>query len=93
MKKCINRRCNRDLQDDYIYCPYCGKNQSADKPKTGAEQKVLAAFTYAKTASQNRTPPQAVSLANKFTWVHLRQRERQKMPSKITSIIQLTALT
>lgn len=32
MKKCINRRCNRELQDDFVYCPYCGKNQT-DKPK------------------------------------------------------------
>lgn len=33
MKKCINKRCNRELQDDFIFCPYCGKNQSSDKPK------------------------------------------------------------
>lgn len=32
MKKCTNRRCNRELQDDFVYCPYCGKNQT-DKPK------------------------------------------------------------
>ena len=34
MKKCINKRCNRELQDDFIFCPYCGKNQSSDKPKS-----------------------------------------------------------
>ena len=27
MKKCINRRCNKELPDDYSFCPYCGKNQ------------------------------------------------------------------
>lgn len=32
MKKCINRRCNRELQDNFAYCPYCGKNQSDNKP-------------------------------------------------------------
>jgi len=32
MKKCINRRCNRELQDNFVYCPYCGKNQT-DKLK------------------------------------------------------------
>lgn len=29
MKKCINKRCNRDLQDDFAYCPWCGKPQSS----------------------------------------------------------------
>lgn len=28
MKKCINRRCNKELQDDFKFCPWCGKNQS-----------------------------------------------------------------
>lgn len=32
MKKCINRRCSRQLQDDFKFCPYCGKLQQA-KPK------------------------------------------------------------
>ncbi len=27
MKKCINKRCNKLLQDDFDYCPYCGKAQ------------------------------------------------------------------
>ena len=28
MKKCINRRCNKEIQDDFPYCPWCGKSQS-----------------------------------------------------------------
>lgn len=32
MKKCINKRCHKDLSDDFVFCPYCGKNQT-DKPK------------------------------------------------------------
>lgn len=27
MKKCINRRCNKELEDNFSYCPYCGKRQ------------------------------------------------------------------
>lgn len=33
MKKCINRRCNKQLEDFHIYCPYCGKNQSSKTQK------------------------------------------------------------
>ena len=47
--------------------------------KTGAEQKVQAVFIYAKTTSQNHMPQQVVPPANKFTWEHLQQNERQKM--------------
>lgn len=27
MKKCINRRCNKELEDNFLYCPWCGKSQ------------------------------------------------------------------
>ncbi len=33
MKKCINRRCNRELSEDYKFCPYCGKNQTKEPQK------------------------------------------------------------
>ncbi len=33
MKKCKNRRCNRELQDDFKFCPYCGKNQEKQPTK------------------------------------------------------------
>ena len=29
MKKCINRRCNKELPDDYGFCPYCGEKKPA----------------------------------------------------------------
>lgn len=32
MKKCINKRCNKELPDYFRFCPYCGKNQS-QKPQ------------------------------------------------------------
>lgn len=32
MKKCINRRCNAQLEDNFIFCPFCGKSQ-VEKPK------------------------------------------------------------
>ena len=32
MKKCINRRCNAALKDNYLFCPFCGKSQ-VKKPK------------------------------------------------------------
>ena len=28
MKKCANRRCNKQLDDDFLFCPYCGKDQT-----------------------------------------------------------------
>ncbi len=34
--KCKNRRCNRELDEDFIFCPYCGKNQ---KEKINRAQK------------------------------------------------------
>lgn len=33
MKKCKNRRCNRELQDDFKFCPWCGKNQEVKLKK------------------------------------------------------------
>lgn len=33
MKKCINRRCNKGLEDFHMFCPYCGKNQSSKPQK------------------------------------------------------------
>ena len=33
MKKCINRRCSKQLEDFHNYCPYCGKKQSEVRRK------------------------------------------------------------
>ena len=60
--------------------------------KTGAEQKVQEAFTFAKTANQNRMPLQALSQGNKFIWELSPQSERQKTHSKIMSTIPSMAL-
>ena len=27
-------KCKKPLQDDFIYCPYCGKKQVSEKAKT-----------------------------------------------------------
>lgn len=31
MKKCRNRRCNKELQDNFKFCPFCGKEQEPKK--------------------------------------------------------------
>lgn len=31
MKKCINRRCNKIFDDDFLFCPFCGKEQKSKK--------------------------------------------------------------
>lgn len=33
MKKCINRRCNAQIDDNFTFCPYCGKSQSDNTVK------------------------------------------------------------
>lgn len=38
MKKCINRRCNKTFDDDFKFCPYCGKNQEVKKRTTKARR-------------------------------------------------------
>lgn len=58
MKKCINRRCNRELQDDYIYCPYCGKNQSDNKPKNRRRTKGTGSIYIRK---DNKSKPYAAA--------------------------------
>lgn len=36
MKKCINRRCNKQLEDFHKFCPFCGKPQEPCKKKKRA---------------------------------------------------------
>lgn len=38
MKKCINRRCNADIEDDFRFCPRCGKPQERHPAKPGARR-------------------------------------------------------
>lgn len=33
MKKCINRRCNKQIEESYSFCPHCGKNQNPQPKK------------------------------------------------------------
>lgn len=58
MKKCINKRCNRELQDDFIFCPYCGKNQSSDKPKSRRRTKGTGSIYIRK---DNKSKPYAAA--------------------------------
>lgn len=53
MKKCINRRCNAQLGDNFEYCPYCGKLQS-DKAKKRRRAKGSGSIYYRK---ENRNNP------------------------------------
>lgn len=58
MKNCINRRCNRELQDDFAYCPYCGKNQSDNKPKNRRRTKGTGSIYIRK---DNKSKPYAAA--------------------------------
>ncbi len=33
MKKCKNKRCSRELENDFLFCPWCGKSQAAQERK------------------------------------------------------------
>ncbi|WP_302197184.1 tyrosine-type recombinase/integrase [uncultured Ruminococcus sp.] len=58
MKKCINKRCNRELQDDFIFCPYCGKNQTNSKPKVRRRTKGTGSIYLRK---DNKSKPYAAA--------------------------------
>lgn len=58
MKKCINKRCNRELQDDFIFCPYCGKNQTDNKSKNRRRTKGTGSIYLRK---DNKSKPYAAA--------------------------------
>ena len=58
MKKCINKRCNRELQDDFIFCPYCGKNQTDNKSKNRRRTKGTGSIYIRK---DNKSKPYAAA--------------------------------
>lgn len=58
MKKCINKRCNRELQDDFIFCPYCGKNQTSSKQKVRRRTKGTGSIYLRK---DNKSKPYAAA--------------------------------
>lgn len=68
MKKCINKRCNRELQDDFIFCPYCGKNQSSDKPKSRRRTKGTGSI-YIRKDSKSKPYAAASSVAGKQVYL------------------------
>lgn len=58
MKKCINKRCNRELQDDFDFCPYCGKNQTNSKQKVRRRTKGTGSIYLRK---DNKSKPYAAA--------------------------------
>ena len=59
MKKCINKRCNCELQEDFAFCPYCGKSQSS-KTTERRRTKGTGSIYYRKDKKQILMPLQAV---------------------------------
>lgn len=58
MKTCINRRCHRNLQDDFTFCPYCGKPQS-NQPKRNQKRPNGTGSVYYR--KDNKSKPWAAS--------------------------------
>lgn len=58
MKKCINKRCNKELQDDFAFCPYCGKNQTDSKPAVRRRMKGTGSIYLRK---DNKSKPYAAA--------------------------------
>lgn len=58
MKKCINRRCNRELDEDFKFCPFCGKSQSKTPRKEKKRSNGTGSIYFRK---DNKTNPWAVS--------------------------------
>lgn len=56
--KCINKRCNRELQPDFKYCPYCGKNQSSKPNKAAKRANGTGSIYYRK---DNKSKPWAAA--------------------------------
>lgn len=60
MKKCINRRCNAEIGDDFKFCPHCGKDQT-EQPKKRRRAKGSGSIV----KRENRKHPYAA-----FKWVN-----------------------
>lgn len=56
--KCINKRCNRELQNDFIYCPYCGKSQTDSVKKNRRRTKGTGSIYIRK---DNKSKPYAAA--------------------------------
>ncbi|MCD8308604.1 MAG: site-specific integrase [Clostridia bacterium] len=58
MKKCINKRCSRELPDDFLYCPHCGKSQSDTAKKAVKRPNGTGSIYFRK---DNKTNPWAAA--------------------------------
>lgn len=54
MKKCINRRCNAQLEDAFRFCPFCGKPQ--DEKSSSAAPKGPVLYTSDRKTKQIPIP-------------------------------------
>lgn len=68
MKKCVNKRCNRELQDDFGFCPYCGKNQTDSKPKNRRRTKGTGSI-YLRKDSKSKPYAAASSVTGKQVYL------------------------
>lgn len=68
MKKCINKRCNRELQDDFNFCPYCGKSQTDSKPKSRRRTKGTGSI-YIRKDSKSKPYAAASSVTGKQVYL------------------------
>ena len=78
MKKCINKRCNCDLQDDFVFCPWCGKPQSS-KPIERRRTKGTGSIYFRK---DKKTNPYAASSSITGRRVYLGCFETKKEAAK-----------
>lgn len=68
MKKCINRRCNKELSEEFNFCPYCGKNQTPPTKKERKRANGTGSIYYRK---DNKSKPYAAasSLTGKQVYI------------------------
>ena len=56
--KCINKRCGKELQSDFKYCPYCGKEQATKQKRTTKRPNGTGSIYFRK---DNKSKPWAVA--------------------------------
>ena len=78
MKKCINKRCNKELENDFVYCPWCGKLQT-DKPVKRRRTKGTGTIYYRK---DNKSKPYAAASSVTGKQIYLGSFATQKEASR-----------